>query len=129
MVAIVAALLSFLIVPVGRQMEWTRLARQVDTSIRSLRPTQPNFTGSGTWNCAHGWVITAYGNICFSPEHTATSEMYRFRADVEKKLNSGIDLETLKWIWNRLSETGPRGKRYTERFEPSFRDCFPPGTW
>ena len=128
-VALAALLLSFLIAPVGRQMEWRGLAREMDTSIRYLKPTQPNSIASGTWDCAHGWVITAYCNICFSPEHTTTAEMYRLREDLEKKLNGKIDLGTLRWTWIRLGETGPHGKQYIERFEPAFRDCFPPGTW
>jgi hypothetical protein len=128
-VALAAVLLSFLIVPFTRQMEWVRLFRQMETSLNVLKPAQPNSIGPGTWDCAHRWVVTAYCNICFSPQHTATAEMYRLRDDLGEKLNDRIDLETLKWIWIRLGETGPHGKRYTERFEPSFRDCLPPGTW
>lgn len=126
-VAVAAVLLRIIIVPLGRQMEWVRLARQMDMPIRSLRPTQPNSIPPGVWDCAHGWVVTAYGNICFSPEHTDTAEMYRLRDDLKVKLNGQIDLGTLRWIWARLSETGPHGKRYTDRFGASFRECFPPG--
>lgn len=128
-VAIAALLLRFLIVPFGRQMEWSNLERRMDSSIRYLQPSAPNSINPCTWDCAHTWVINAYCNICFSTEHTSTAEMYRLRDDLEGKLHGRIDLGTLKWIWHRLSETGPHGKRYTEEFEPSFRDCFPLGTW
>ena len=60
---------------------------------------------------------------------TATAEMYRFRDDLSEKLNDSVDLQTLNWIWIRLGETRPHGKRYTEQHEPSLRECFPPGTW
>ncbi len=129
LVALAAVLLNYLIVPFSRQMEWVRLFRQMDTSIGYLKPTQPNSIGPGAWDCAHGWVVTAYCNICFSPQHTTTAEMYRFRDDLNEKRNASIDLQTLKWIWIRLGETRPHGKRYTERYEPTFRECFPPGTW
>jgi hypothetical protein len=96
----------------------------MDAQIRNLRPTQPNAIDPRVWECAHGWVVTAYCNICFSPEHTATPEMYRLQADLEERLQGEIDLETLKWIWRRLGETGPHGKQYTDRFGPAFRECF-----
>jgi hypothetical protein len=125
-VVFTALLLNFCIVPLGRQTEWRRLQNRMDSTIRYLRPTQPAAMNPSVWECAHGWVVTAYVNICFSPEHTATGEMYRLRDDLDKKLASGVDLDTLKWIWNRLGKTGPHGKRYIERHSPSFRDCFPP---
>jgi hypothetical protein len=128
-VAVAAVLLRMIIVPFSRQTEWVRLARQMDTTIRLLQPTQPDSIPPGVWNCAHDWVVTAYGNICFSPEHTDTAEMYRLRDDLNARVNGQIDLTTLKWIWVRLSETGPHGKRYVNRFGPSFRECFPPGYW
>ena len=62
-VAFLAVLLSWIIVPVGRQMEWVRLFRQIDTPIRYLRPTQPTSISPATWDCAHTWVVTAYCNI------------------------------------------------------------------
>jgi hypothetical protein len=109
-------------------MEWTRLARQIDSSIRYLRPSHPDVVNPAVWDCAHGWVVTANGNVCFSPEHAATSEMHRLRHDLQKRIAGEIDLNTLKWIWSRLGDTGPHGKRYVDRFGSSFRDCFPSGS-
>jgi len=121
-VAMTAVLLGFCIVPVGRHLEWTRLKQQMDSSIRYMQPSQPNSISPDVWECAHNWVVTAYGNICII-EGTSKPEMYRLRDDLQKKLNGRIDLGTLNWIWNRLGESGQHGKRYTERFGPSFREC------
>jgi hypothetical protein len=123
-VALLAILMNFCLVPIGRDMDWMRLRRQMDVSIRSLGPSHPDAVNPSVWDCAHSWVVTAYGNICFSPEHTATAEMYRLRDDLKKKLAGEIDLNTLKWIWSRLGDTGPHGKQYIERHTPPFRDCF-----
>jgi hypothetical protein len=124
-VALVAVVLSLIIVPARRRMEWTRLVRQTDARIRYLRPTEPNNINPYAWDCIHDRVVTAYCNICSSPGHPATVEMYRLRKDLEVKLGGEIGLDTLKWIWARLGETGPGGKRYIERFEPWFRECIP----
>lgn len=124
-VAVLAVLLGTFVVPVGRRFEFSRLARQMDTSIRYLRPT--NFSGVSptVWECAQVWTVTAYGNVCFSPEHVATAEMYRLRDDLERKLAGPVDLDTLTWIWDRLARTGPSGKRYVERFRPLLEECLP----
>lgn len=124
LVAFVGLLLWFIFIPLRQQLEWARVARQMDATIRYLKPTEPNAVGSGEWDCAHAWVVTAYCNICFSTEHTTTAEMYRLRDDLDRKLTGPVNLETLKWIWDRLGETGHHGKQYTEHYEPSFRDCF-----
>lgn len=124
-VGAVCVLIGVLAVPFWRQAEWMRLYRQMDTTVRHLKPTQPRSITDPAWDCAHGWVITAYCNICFSPEHTTTAEMYRLRDDLESNLKDQVDFETLKWIWARLGETGPHGQRYIDRFGASFRDCLP----
>jgi len=127
-VAGTAVLLGLCVVPVERHMEWVRLSRQIDTSIRYLKPSQPNPATAATWDCAHGWVFTAYCNVCSSPGKPGTAEMYRLRDDLDARLKGPHDLKTLRWIWDRLGETSPYGKQYTERYGPRFRDCFPPGS-
>jgi hypothetical protein len=124
-VAFVAVWLGFCIVPVWRQAEFHRLARQIDEPIRKLRATRPYEVSPSVWECAHNWTITAYCNVCFSPGHVRTEEMYRLREDVRRKLEGEINLDTLEWIWDRLAQTGPHGKRYVERFRPRFQECFP----
>jgi hypothetical protein len=51
--------------------------------------------------------------------------MYRLREDLEVKLKGNVDLGTLRWIWHRLGDTGPYGKRYTERYKSAFLNCLP----
>lgn len=126
-VAGTAVLLSLCIIPTGRQMEWRGLQSEMQTTLRNLRPSRPPVS-QATWNCAHGWVTNAYGNVIVVQGVPTTAEMYRLRDDLETKLKGSHDLNTLKWLWNRLGETSPHGKRYTEIFGASFRDCFPPGS-
>ena len=121
---VTVVLLSFCIAPIASRMEWNRIERRMASSIRSLEPTHPKTIDPRAWECAHSWVQTAYINICFCPEHTSIAEMYRLQEDLDGKLTDEIDLETLRWIWDRLGNTGPHGKQYIERFRPAFRSCF-----
>ena len=67
--------------------------------------------------------VTAYCNVCFSPEHVTLEELQRsFNTDVEERLRSPVDLTTLDWVWDRLGRTGPHGRSYQQRFEPEYRE-------
>src|SRR4051794_6873902 len=122
-VAILALGMGFCIVPIGKQAEFARLQRQMDDSIRSLRPSDPTGISPTEWDCALGWTVTAYCNVCFSPGHVGTPEMYRLRDDLARKLDRRIGVDTLAWIWDRLAQTGPHGKQYVERNLPQFEEC------
>jgi len=124
-VAVLAAVMGFCVVPFGRQAEFLRIHRQLYDSIRDLKPSNQASVSPAVWECASDWTITAYGNICFSPEHVETAEMYRLRDELNGKLGGFIDLDTLIWIWDRLAKTGPHGKQYIERYRPQFLECFP----
>jgi len=123
--AVFGVLLSLCIVPIGRYAEWVRVMRQTRTMIENARPSSSAAVNPVAWDGAHGWVLNAYANICASPEHVSTEEMYLLREDVQEKLTTASDFETLLWIWNRLGETGPAGKHYVTKFRPQFRYFLP----
>jgi hypothetical protein len=50
--------------------------------------------------------------------------MRKFGQQLEEKLRGDIDATILEWIWDRLAETGPYGKYYTDRFREQFRGSF-----
>jgi hypothetical protein len=127
MVAVVALLLT-IIIPVGRLSHYARVQRQMQDWLYTLQYRVPPGISPATWDCAWGWTLTAYGNVCFSEEHVPINELYRLREDFASKLQGPIDAATLVWFWDRLSRTGPHGKRYVTRHKPAFMDCFPPGT-
>jgi hypothetical protein len=81
-VAIVAVLLVALIVPVGRRYEYEKLRREMNDSIDALQYRVPQGVGPRVWECAWGWTLTAYGNVCFSEEHVRIEEMYRLRDEL-----------------------------------------------
>jgi hypothetical protein len=52
--------------------------------------------------------------------------MTRYGTDVEAKLAGDVDLDTLRWIWDRLAETGPNGKAYNEPFRHNLEESIRP---
>jgi hypothetical protein len=127
-VAILAVLLAYFLVPLGRLTVYHRVQREMDAAIRALEYRVPPGVSPAVWECAWGWTSTAYGNVCFSEEHVSTEELYRLRKDLMPKLQGPVDLQTLVWVWDRLAQTGPHGRRYVGQHKPSFLECLPPGT-
>jgi hypothetical protein len=82
-VGLLALPMAFCLVPIGRQAEWLRVQRRMDSSIRYLRPGDPSGVDPAVWDRALGATVTAYGNVCFSPGHVSIAEMDRLRDDLE----------------------------------------------
>jgi hypothetical protein len=123
-----AAFLAFIATPVYQEMRYWNIRQELNDRISSLKPAVPPGTNPTVWDCASSWTITAYGNVCFSEEHVSLEEMYCFRDDLDSKLKGPVNSALLVWIWDRLAQTGPHGKRYVARHKGSFMDCFPAPT-
>jgi hypothetical protein len=124
----VSGLVLTLIVAVGRRTHYGYVQREMYDALTTLQNRPPPGVSLATWECAWGWTVTAYGNVCFSEEHVTTGELLRFREDLSAELQGPITLDTLVRIWDRLSRTGPHGRRYVSRFKPEFLACLPPGS-
>jgi hypothetical protein len=107
---------------VFQQVAFAQDRRAAYDLITHLRHRRPPDVDERTWEMASGWAITAYCNVCFSPEHVSHDELRRFRADLEGRLREPVDLATVDWVWDRLGRTGPRGRSYQQRFEPLYRE-------
>jgi hypothetical protein len=91
---------------------------QLFDTIAGLHGRQPLEVDKNTWEEAVYLTTTAYGNVCYSPEHVSNAEMVRLRNDLDEKLKSKVGINTLLWIWDRLAQTGPHGRQYITRFKP-----------
>ena len=127
-VALMALPIAFVVVPLHRMTEWRQLEREIDVTIRHLQPTNPQEVNMTVWECAQSTTVTTYCNICYSPGHPSTAEMYRLRYDLRLKLKEKVDLDTLEWVRDRLARTGPHGKWYIDHFKPLYIQCFPTNT-
>jgi hypothetical protein len=122
-IAVLAGLFGFCIVPVGRFNATRKLQRDMLDSIANLEPTNPGSVPPAVWDCALGETVIAFDNVGMRVGQGDVAR--RLRDDLERKLAGKVDLETLDWIWDRLSESGPHGRRYVGRFRPRFLQCFP----
>lgn len=123
MVVLLALIMGSFIAPIIRVAEFFSLQEQMYLSIINLQPTDPNIKPA-VWDCARSWTLKAYSNVTNSPDLVSTTEMYRLRDDLGRRLEGDIDLDTLAWLWDRLAETGHFGKEYNDRFRPQFEECF-----
>lgn len=127
LIAVLAILLRYVIVPIGRIDQWMRLERKIESRIRHLQPSEPNSIDPNVWNCARQWILYALGESCQVPGNPANHELMRLIEDLEAKLQGKVDLETLKWIWYRLGKVGRSGESYTRSFMPQFQKCLETG--
>lgn len=90
--------------------------------IMSLRDQRPSDIPDHAWEEGINWTVTAHCNVCFSPDHASFENMCIYGQQLEEKLQGKIDASTLEWVWDRLAETGPQGKRYTDQFRGQFKE-------
>ncbi|MFT5325421.1 MAG: hypothetical protein ACI8P0_003290 [Planctomycetaceae bacterium] len=107
-----------------------RMERQAVAEIFARMESEPP-AGVSTrdWDQFLITVHIAYGNVTGSPFYQRDSfdtlaGMRRFRRDFDRHLaaTDTVDVDTLRWIFYRLAEFGPRGKAYIEKLTPLFED-------
>jgi|GEM_PF-3895258 len=103
-------------------LEFRREQELANELISSLDSRRPSHTDQETWDDATRWAGIAFANVCFSDEHLTIEELRRFTIDTRQELQGEVDLDTIDWVWKRLSETGPHGKQYTNRVKPAYRN-------
>jgi hypothetical protein len=100
-------------------------ARQRDAEYElmvQLPSRRPPDVNPDEWEVAAGWAITAYCNVCCSPEHTPLKDLKQFCAELEERLHGPVDFKTIDWIWERLGRTGQVGQHYRQRYETQYQE-------
>lgn len=119
----------YLVIPVVMHVIELKSYYRLHDSTRKLidawSEKRPSDVPPKAWEHATDWTKNAFDNIFFSPSDTSFSELEKFRADLEVKLKEKANLETVDWIWKRLAETGPHGKRYVEQYQSRYREVLP----
>jgi hypothetical protein len=95
--------------------------RKMEHLLDTLPERRPEAVSDKTWDAAVRWTGIASANVCFSTSHVPLPEMKRFVKCLEKRMSEPVDLDTIEWIWDRLDETGPHGKRYVANWRPEYR--------
>ena len=132
-VALLAVLLAFWIVPVARrierlnrQTEHRQVAGEIRGAILPFESRVPVGVNPSVWACAVRETYTALFNICFAWDPPPSiEELYRLRNDLRAKLRDPVDIQSLEWIWDRVAHMGPAGKHAAKACRPTFEACFP----
>lgn len=114
---ITLGLLLALVPHVAHNARWRAFfaeKRDIEALLEQVRKTPPTGVDPRRWDVAWETTYNAFGNVCFSPEHVSVAEMRRLHKDIRKKLAEPPSVEWLRWVWYRLAQTGPHGKRYTD---------------
>ncbi len=85
--------------------------------VRSWRPPPPD-AKVADWEAAWEIIDFSIGNVCW---HISAEELEHLRNDVEQmnQMNKPpVTMDTLEWLWVRLSQTGPQGNRNHMQFQP-----------
>jgi hypothetical protein len=105
------------------------LYRDKNDDIRTLITTFESRTPSGVSEPAWRNLVTltniGFGNVFFSPSHATYDELLRFEDDLRRETGPGqpMTIETCQWIWDRLGDTGSKGKAYIEQMRPLFDEA------
>jgi hypothetical protein len=78
--------------------------------LAPLNERRPN-----RWDAAWLETYNAVGNVCFSERQVSYDEICRIRIETERMNEQPLQMETLKWMWARLQDSGQYGKTYTGR--------------
>jgi hypothetical protein len=92
-------------------------SRRINEKICSLEKRRPADVSVDLWMNCVAWASIAHCNICFSEEHCSYEAMCKFEEQLDGKLTGEINLSTFEWIGERLSDTGPHGKGYMNKWK------------
>ncbi len=93
------------------------LHRRIGERIRSLHNQRPGNITPERWEEAVDWAYTAFSNLPLgSPDNR--SPLKDFDSDLKEKMAAGDSLETLRWIWDELERSTPRGPSYAASYRP-----------
>jgi type II secretory pathway pseudopilin PulG len=135
-VALLAALLAFVVVPISREIErrkrreeYNQVADGMTAALFALKNRVPQGVDPYRWQAAVEWTAVAHFNAFHLRHPPPIEEVYRLRAELMPKLSGPVDMQTLAWAWDRIGRTGVDGKDLTDRLWPTFWRCFTPGTF
>ena len=110
-------------IKVNQQQAFFREHHRIADALRSLKDRRPAGANRRGWGEGIGWTVTAHCNIFFAPSPDTYDAMSRFGRALDEKVQGEVDVNAIEWLWDRLAESGPDGKRYTDNFRSSMREA------
>jgi hypothetical protein len=106
------AFLLWAVFRIAPEIRYNQRSRRINQKIWELETRRPHDISEKMWTECVAWASIAHANICFSERHASYQAMCDFEKQLDEKLKEDVNLSTIKWIGERLAETGPRGQKY-----------------
>lgn len=99
-------------------------SRELSQRLAGLNKPVPAEVTPRAWERLTILTDIAFCNVFYHPSAASYDELLRFESEFQEKLRTDqpVRIETLRWIWKRLGQTGPLGKDYTERMMALFEE-------
>jgi hypothetical protein len=93
-------------------------------AVESLANRRPANVTRNEWSYVIGWTLNGIANCCSIPEYlNADRESHdRFLAlpeRFERKIGSGVGLDAIDWLWDKLEAISKYGERYSANYRPT----------
>ncbi len=104
--------------------QFNKTYNELETIVESWEPP-PSDIDANRWREVYGWTRQALVNCCTHPSYCSHEELSRLLEEVRRADQTPHTLERIDWLWYRIAETGPTGKRYIDRFQKARDDIHP----
>jgi hypothetical protein len=91
----------------------------VKTELKSLTKKRPAHLSRKQWKNVVAWTLNAHGNCFESHVRIPPEEMAWFEAELKRRLQEPVDLDTIDWIWDEIVRLTPFGQQYSEQWRPT----------
>ncbi len=113
----------FWLAAVRPNQQHRRLYDDIGQTLDRLRHKRPSELRREEWAYIVGWTFNAHANCCSAREFiTDYARFTRFPAELKRRLDVHVDLQTVDWIWDELEAFSRIGPRYSENFRPTRRE-------
>jgi len=122
--AFVAALAGwFWLAAVRPTQQHRQLYDDIRQSIDGLRHKRPNGLRREEWAYIVGWTLNAHANCCGARDFITDYDRFAsFAAELKRRLDGDVDLQTVDWIWDEFEAFSSVGPWYSETFRPTSRE-------
>ena len=99
-------------------MQYWDLVHDVQNELDSFHHQRPANVDASQWEDAVGWTSNILGNVSMMTCECDIDFLRRFQSSLNEKMDRGVNLETLKWMWDELAKAGPRAADYAYKYRP-----------
>jgi|SRR5262245_4006302 len=116
MVAVPPVVWFFAFEPLRSHARWYNRVRD---AIRELASRRPPEVSRGQWEFVIGWTLNLHANCGGSAGAEGREWQEAFVAELKRRLQGPVGLNTIDWIWDEYERATRHGKDYSDRWRPT----------